>query len=134
MNTQVQIHESARSDFAAWVCSLGRTSEEQLGFADVYFSDILAQFRQHAGHPPGVTRLVPTIASVWVWEYQARLTWLLYQVKLAGGFWARLRGRCYLRVLILGFFTRPPTSEDLERAVRGSRSTRVQPLESPPDA
>lgn len=122
MNVDFVVHRAARADFVAWVRSLGRSTVERVAFAETYLDDLRSEFQAHEGRPLGVTRLAPRIESVWVWEYQARFMWILYQLRRIGGLWARLRGRPTLRVVILGFFSRPPTLEDLERRVREIRT------------
>jgi hypothetical protein len=124
MQVEIEFHAAARTDLIGWVRSLGRTPGERMGFAATYLDDMVDQFRAHRGRPPGVNLLSPLIESVWTWEYQAGLTWLLYQLRPAGGFWARLFGRQVLRVVIFGVFTRPPTHEDLVRLARETRRPR----------
>jgi hypothetical protein len=133
MRVVTQIHEAARADFVAWVRSLGRTPEEQLGFADTYFDDISREMERTHGRPAGVTQLVPGSDSILSGSTRQGSRGSSISAGSEGGMIARWTGRNTLRVLLLGFFNRPPTPEDLARVVRGTRASRGPLPESPPD-
>jgi hypothetical protein len=84
----------------------------------VFLRMMIEELARSGGRPPGARFVFQLNPQVGVWEFQFQETWVVFTRELMGGWWARLRNRQQVEILLVELLFDPPLPAQLASLAR----------------
>ena len=120
MPAEFVVHDIAHESLRDWQRRMRRRrGGSQL--VQAYFEFLENELIRTDGRPAGARVIEGFRPEMSLWEFQHQETWVVYTIQRRGSWWARVRGRQALRVVLLRLFARPPHRAELALLARAVR-------------